>query len=172
MAKEKKVTEEKAVDFNDPAAINAELDAQAAAAEVTPEAKPKKPAKPRIIKVSHVAEKDYKAGDTIEFDYEVPKSASSRGMLVGIPVEEMTDDQLKIEYRNANSVFYKQTKAKGVATPAATERLEKVKAVMASKGIVPTARGSKEVDANDIAALIKAGKVSVDDIQALLDQAE
>jgi len=33
-----------------------------------------------------------------------------RGVLAGIPLEEMTDEQLKIEIRNAKSVLYKAQK--------------------------------------------------------------
>ncbi len=45
--------------------------------------------------------------------------------------------------------------------------------MMEEKGIAPgtrTAAASKAVDAEGIASLIKAGKVSVEEIQALLDQ--
>ena len=79
----------------------------------------------------------------------------------------MTADQLKIEYRNANSVYYKTTKAGRDATKAG-ERLERVKAAMEAAGIQPTAR-TTTVDANTI-NLIKSGKVSIDDIQTFLDQ--
>ena len=40
---------------------------------------------------------------------------------------------------------------------------------MANRGIQPTARGSAKVDAAAIADLIKSGKISVDEIQSLLD---
>lgn len=33
-----------------------------------------------------------------------------RGALAGVPLEEMTDEQLKIEIRNAKSVLYKAVK--------------------------------------------------------------
>lgn len=164
MSKEKKT----AVDFSNPEALAEEL----AAIDVKPtaKAKAKKPAKPRVIKVTYVADKDYKAGDTIEFDYEVPK-AKRRGAVAGIPVTEMTDDQLKIEYRNANSVLYKTTKA-GRDTTKAQARVDAVVAIMDEKGIRPTARGAaaQKVDATTIANLIKAGTISVEDIQKLLDE--
>ena len=156
-----------AVDFNNPEAIESEL----AAAETTDTgvkaAKEKKPAKPRVIKVSYTADRDIAAGETIEFEYEVPK-AERRGIVAGIPLEEMTDDQLKIEYRNANSVFYKTTKAGRDATKA-KERLDACKAEMDKRGIAPTGRSSAKLDAETIAAAIKSGKVSAADIQALLD---
>lgn len=161
-----------AVDFNNPEAMEAELAAMEAPVET--KAKVKKPRKPRVITIEvteEIALLD--VGQT--FEYEIPaatRGGGGSGILAGIAVEDMTEEQLKIEYRNANSVHYKQTKAKGVASEAATERLEKVKAIMEAKGIAPTARAAAQVDANTIAALIKAGKVNVDDIQALLDGAD
>lgn len=157
----------KAVDFNDPEALAAEL-AAADAAAVTTGDKPKKERKPRTIKVSFTAETDIKAGETVEFDYVLPVGQGTRGQVAGIPLEEMTDDQLKIEYRNANSVFYKQNKA-GKLNPKAAERLDAVKAEMEKRGIQPTARGAAVVDAATVADLIKSGKISVDDIQKMLD---
>lgn len=160
-----------AVDFNNPESV-AEALAAADAAELTdgePKAKKeRKPAGPKIVKVSFTADHDIKAGETIEFDYELPAS-QRRGAVVGIPLEEMTDDQLKIEYRNANSVFYKTKKA-GRDTTKSEARLNAVKAEMTKRGIQPTSRtASVTVDANTVAELIKSGKISVDDIQRLLD---
>lgn len=164
-------TENNAVDFENPDSV-AEALAAADAAELgaTGEGKtkkPRKPAGPKVIKVSFTADRDIKAGETVEFDYELPASVR-RGAVVGIPLEEMTDDQLKIEYRNANSVHYKTKKA-GHDTTKAAERLERVKTEMAKRGIQPTSRASVTVDASTVAELIKSGKISVDDIQKLLD---
>ena len=152
---------DKAVDFNDIASLEAEMEA----VKAPKEKKAKGPKKPRIITIT--VPEGLVEGDTFEF--EIPESSTRAGVVAGIPVEEMTEEQLKIEYRNANSVYYKQTKAKGVASPSATERLEKVKAVMAENGIAPTAKAGAKIDAAAIAELIKSGVVSVDDIQALLD---
>lgn len=161
-----------AVDFDNPEALEAELAAAAAAPEEK-KAKPKKPAKPKVIKVKFVADRDIAAGEEIEFDYEIPKGASRRGAVAGIPLEEMTNDQLKIEYRNANSVYYKAKKAnKNPETiEKATVRLNNVKAEMEKRGIQPTSRQTKDIDAQTIANLILAGKVSAEDIQAFLNQA-
>ena len=162
----------KQVDFNNPESVaqaleEAETQATAnaeGAAEKAPKVK-----KPKVIHVSYTVDKDVKAGETIEFDYEVPVSASRRGMLTGIPVEEMTEEQLKVEYRNANSVYYKTTKAGRDATKA-KERLDKVVAIMEAKGISRGTRGSSApVTAESVAALIKAGKISAEEIQAILD---
>ena len=158
------MSKETAVDFSNPEALEAEL----AATEVKAAPKTRKAAKPRVITVSYTADKDIKAGETIEFEYEVPKSTRTRGIVAGIPLPEMSPDQLKIEYRNANSVFYKTKKA-GRDASKAEARLEACKAEMAKRGIQPTARGSAKVDAAAIADLIKSGKISVDEIQSLLD---
>ena len=161
--------EPKAVDFTNPESVNEAL-AAAQESELTAGSdapKTRKPAKPRVIKVTYIADKDYKAGDTIEFNYEIPKS-ERRGAVVGIPLEEMTDDQLKIEYRNANSVAYKTKKA-GRDASKADERLERVKAEMAKRGIQPTSRATANVNAATVAELIKTGKISVEEIQKLLD---
>lgn len=161
--------ENTAVNFEDPDSVNAALAATAEEelAGDAPKAKAKKPAKPRVIKVTWVADRDIAAGETIEFDYEVPKAAR-RGAVAGIPLEEMNDDQLKIEYRNANSVHYKTVKAGRDATKAA-ERLERVKAEMEKRGIQPTSRAHAPVTAETVAELIKSGKISVDELQSLLD---
>lgn len=156
------------IDFTNPASIEEELTAAAAPAAAGPKAH-KAPAKPRTIKVSWIADRDITAGDLVEFDYELPK-AQSRGQLSGIAIEDMTDDQLKIEYRNANSVYYKTMKAGRDATKAKA-RLDAVKALMDKRGIAPTGRGAVQLDAQSIADAIKAGKVDVADIQALLDAA-
>lgn len=157
------------VDFNDAESIEAELAAAESTETKVAGTKERKPAKPRVIKVTYVADHDIAAGETIEFEYELPK-AQSRGQLVGIALEDMTDDQLKIEYRNANSVYYKTTKAGRDATKA-KERLDRCKELMDKRGIAPTGRGAVKLDAEAIAGAIKAGKVSVADIQALLDAA-
>jgi len=48
------------------------------------------------------------AGDVFVLEVEVPATARKpRGILAGLTVEEMTDDQLKREIINASSVLYK-----------------------------------------------------------------
>ena len=155
------------VDFDNPEALAEELAAVGTTvSEKAP--KEKKPAKPRVIKVSFTADKDILAGETVTFDYEVPKSDAVRGIVAGIPIADMTDDQLKIEYRNANSVFYKTKKAGKDASKAET-RLNACKTEMETRGIQPTARGTATVDAASIASLIKSGKISIEELQSLVD---
>lgn len=154
-----------AVDFSNPEALAAELDAMEAAKAETTETKAKKEKKPRMVTCPH-------CGET----FELPKSAGTRGAVAGIPVEEMTEEQLKIEYRNASSVLYKTQKAakegkqvREGGIEAAQARVDAVKAAMDAKGIAPTARTTK-VDAQSVAKMIAAGQISVDDIQAMLNQ--
>lgn len=155
------------VDFSNPEAIAEELAAVGTTvADKAPKAK--KPPKPHTIKVTFVADHDIAAGETVVFDYLVPKSEGIRGIVAGIPLAEMTDDQLKIEYRNANSVYYKTKKAnKDASKPGA--RLDACKAEMEKRDIQPTSRTSAAIDVSTVAALIKSGKLSVDELQALLD---
>lgn len=48
------------------------------------------------------------AGDTFTIEVEAPaKEKKQRGQLAGISLEDMTDEQLKREIINANSVLYK-----------------------------------------------------------------
>lgn len=152
--------------FENPEALEAEL---AATETVEKAPKQKKAAKPRIIKVKFVADQDIPAGTEVEFDYEVPR-ASKRGQVAGIPLVDMTEEQLKIEYRNANSVHYKTVKAGRDATRA-EERLNACKAEMEKRGIQPGTRSAAaKIDASTIANLIKSGKVSIEELQELLDQ--
>lgn len=55
------------------------------------------------------------AGDTFKIEVEVPvKEKKPRGQLAGIALADMTDEQLKREIINANSVLYK-AKQRGAA---------------------------------------------------------
>lgn len=161
------------VDFNNPDELEKELAAanEAAETEATASTKTRKPKGPKVIKVTFTADHDVKAGETITFDYEVPASARRVGVNTGIAIEDMNEAQLKIEYRNANSVLYKTKKAGRDATKA-QERVDAVIAAMEAKGIKPGTRvatATQPLDAAGIANLIKSGKVSVEDIQKLLD---
>lgn len=159
------------VDFNNPEALEAELAAaEAATTPAAGETKAPKEKKPKVIKVSFTADRDIKAGETIEFEYQLPAAARRGGVNAGISVEEMTAEQLKIEYRNANSVLYKTGKA-GRDTTQAQARLDKVVEAMKAKGIQPGQRAAApvKVDAAVIAQLIAKGEVKIEDIQSMLD---
>ena len=159
----------KPVDFSNPESVAAAI-AEAETAEATKETKATAPKekKPKVIKVTWIADKDIKAGETVEFDYTLPVSATRRGMLDGISLDEMDEAQLKIEYRNANSVYYKQTKA-GKDTTKSKARLDAVVEKMKQKGISVSTRAATPVTAETIAALIASGKVDAAEIQAILD---
>ena len=166
----------KEVNFNDPTSVAAAIaeaeTAEATKAEAKAEAKTGAPnaKKPRVIKVTYTADKDIKKGETIEFEYTLPVSAGSRGILAGKKLEDMTDDELKIEYRNASSVLYKQQKAGNKDTTKAQARVDAVIKRMEEKGISVQKRAAAvPVTAESVAALIKAGKLSAEDIQKLLD---
>lgn len=170
-----KNNENKAVDFNNPESVAqaiAEEEAQTIAEISGTTEKAPKPKKPKTVKVTYTADRDIKAGETIEFDYELPVSAGKRGVVAGIPLEEMSDDQLKIEYRNANSCFYKvshKQNADPAAIAKAKDRLDAVLAMMEKKGIKPTGRGAAKPTEDVVAQLIKSGQLSAEKIQALLD---
>lgn len=59
--------------------------------------------------------KKWEAGDTFSVEVEIPAAEKKqRGQLAGIALEDMTDEQLKREIINANSVLYK-AKQRGAA---------------------------------------------------------
>lgn len=164
------------VDFNNPESIAeglAEAATQATTtATSTGAAKVKKP-KIIHVPVKFTAEQDIVAGSVVEFnfDYELPVGTGTRGELNGIALEDMTDEQLKIEYRNAHSVWYKQNKA-GKDTAKSKARLDAVKAKMDEKGIAPSGRASADdIDAAGIAKLVAAGKINAADLLALINAA-
>ena len=76
------------------------------------------------------------AGDTFTIEVEAPaKEKKQRGQLAGIALEDMTDEQLKREIINANSVLYK-AKQRGAAeeTIAANQaRVDAAKAEQAKR---------------------------------------
>ena len=79
------------------------------------------------------------------FEVEVPAVEKRRGQLYGIALEDMTDEQLKREIINANSVLYK-AKQRGAAeeTIAANQaRLDAAKAEKARR--TPVVEASEEV---------------------------
>lgn len=163
-------TTNNAVDFTNPESIDAAMSAAETEAALTP-AKPKKERKPRTINVTFTADRDIMQGEEITFPYTIPLSARARGVNVGIPLEEMDEAQLKIEYRNANSVLYKTKKA-GRDTTNAQARFDKVVARMHELGVAPTARSTTPaapVTAATVVELIKSGKISTKDIEDLLN---
>jgi hypothetical protein len=77
--------------------------------------------------------RDMKAGETFTVEVEKPTAEKGqRGQLAGIPLEDMTDDQLKREGINANSVLYK-SKQRGAAEDIIAKNQARVDAVIAEK---------------------------------------
>lgn len=95
--------------------------------------------------------KKWEAGDTFTVEIEAPaKEKKQRGQLAGIAIEDMTDEQLKREIINANSVLYK-AKQRGAAeeTIAANQaRLDAAKAEQNKrKGTTPADAETANVEA-------------------------
>lgn len=98
------------------------------------------------------------AGDTFEIEVEAPTPVKKpRGQLHGIALEDMTDEQLKREIINANSVLYK-AKQRGASeeTIAANQaRVDAAKAEKAKRTGTPVESEAPNVEAamdnNDVA---------------------
>ena len=73
------------------------------------------------------------AGDTFKVEVEMPAPVKkARGQLAGIALEDMTDDQLKRELINANSVLYK-AKQRGASEETIAANQARVDAALAEK---------------------------------------
>lgn len=79
----------------------------------------------------------------------------SRGQLKGIDLKDMTDDQLKIETINANSVLYKAKKrgASAETIAAAEARVAAVKAEKESRKATTVETSEEEQEAADNAEM-------------------
>lgn len=66
------------------------------------------------------------------FEVEIPTSEKRRGQLYGIALEDMTDEQLKREIINANSVLYK-AKQRGASEETIAANQARVDAAKAEK---------------------------------------
>lgn len=90
------------------------------------------------------------AGDKFTIEVEAPAPVKKpRGQLAGIALEDMTDEQLKRELINANSVLYK-AKQRGASeeTIAANQaRVDAAKAEKAKRAGTPTESEAPNVEA-------------------------
>ena len=90
------------------------------------------------------------AGDKFTIEVEAPTPVKKpRGQLAGIALEDMTDEQLKRELINANSVLYK-AKQRGASeeTIAANQaRVDAAKAEKAKRAGTPTESEAPNVEA-------------------------
>lgn len=98
-----------------------------------------------------------KCGETFEIETPVVEKRS-RGQLAGIALEDMSNEQLKREIINANSVLYKakQRGAKEDVIAAAQARVDAAKAERAKRQPVP-----ETVEADNVAEALEA-EVTVD----------
>lgn len=71
-----------------------------------------------------------------------------RGVLAGIALEDMTDEQLKIEIRNAKSVLYKAIK-RNAPTETILNNQARVDAALAEKAKREAAKAPKEESAEE-----------------------
>lgn len=86
--------------------------------------------------------KKWEVGDTFVVEVEMPaKEKKQRGQLAGIALEDMTDEQLKREIINANSVLYK-AKQRGAGEETIAANQARVDAAQAEKA---KRQGTKEV---------------------------
>lgn len=77
--------------------------------------------------------KRWEAGDTFSVEVEAPAVVKKpRGQLAGIAIEDMTDEQLKREIINANSVLYK-AKQRGAAEETIAANQARVDAAIAER---------------------------------------
>ena len=79
------------------------------------------------------------------FEVEVPKMEKRRGQLYGIALEDMTDEQLKREIINANSVLYK-AKQRGASEETIAVNQARVDAAKAEKAKRTPVAPAEEVE--------------------------
>jgi hypothetical protein len=87
------------------------------------------------FKVEVTVPEGYKAGDTFQVEVEAPEvEKQTRGTLSGLALSDMTDEQIKQELTNANSVLYK-AKKRGVDADKIAIYEARVAAVKAEKDL-------------------------------------
>ena len=109
------------------------------------------------------------AGDKFTIEVEAPVAEKKpRGQLAGIALEDMTDEQLKREIINANSVLYKakQRGASEEAIAANQARVDAAKAEKAKRAGTPAESEAPNVEAAMEGSTEAAGEDDVYDEQA------
>jgi len=109
-----------------------------------------------------------KAGDTFTVEVEAPVAEhKARGQLAGIALVDMTDEQLKREIINANSVLYK-AKQRGAAEATIAANQARVDAAKAEKdkraASAAPAKSSTETDAETDAESSTEAESSTDGV--------
>lgn len=84
------------------------------------------------------------------YEVEVPANPKRRGQLFGISLEEMTDEQLKREIINANSVLYK-AKQRGASEETIAANQARVDAAKAEKAKRHPVAETSDVEAEGVA---------------------
>lgn len=87
----------------------------------------------KMFEVEVTVPEGLKEGDTFKVQVSIPVGEKKpRGQLAGIALEDMTDDQLKREIINANSVLYK-AKQRGASDETIAANQARVDAAQAEK---------------------------------------
>jgi hypothetical protein len=103
-------------------------------------------------------QKKWNVGDTFSIEVEVPVAEKKpRGQLAGIALVDMTDDQLKREIINANSVLYK-AKQRGASEETIAANQARVDAAQAEKA---KRQGTKAPEATEAVADVIEGNSEV-----------
>ena len=103
-----------------------------------------------------------KEGDTFTLQVEVPaKVKGARGQLAGIALEDMTDDQLKREIINANSVLYK-AKQRGASEDTIAANQARVDAAKAEQAKRQGTKVNTPVDAPNVEGVLDGDDTNVD----------
>lgn len=102
--------------------------------------------------------KKWEAGDTFTVEVEAPAVVKKpRGQLAGLTLDEMTDEQLKREIINANSVLYK-AKQRGASEETIAANQARVDAAIAER---TKRQGVKApVEAENVEAALAEGDVN------------
>lgn len=111
----------------------------------------------KVFTVEYEIPKGAKPGDIVTIEVEAPAvEKKPRGQLAGIALVDMTDEQLKREIINANSVLYK-AKQRGAAEETIAANQARVDAAAAEKA---KRAGTKEVtDAPNLEAALEGASV-------------
>lgn len=104
------------------------------------------------------------AGDKFTVEVEIPAvEKKPRGQLAGIALEDMTDEQLKRELINANSVLYK-AKQRGASEETIAANQARVDAAKAEKA--KRAGTTAETEAPNLEAAMESGDSVYDETAA------
>ena len=96
-------------------------------------------------------QKKWNVGDKFTVEVEVPTPEKKpRGQLAGLTLEEMTDEQLKREIINANSVLYK-AKQRGAAEETIAANQARVDAAQAEQAKRQGVKVEAEASAEEVA---------------------